>query len=128
MKDQKRKTLQAIVRQHVEPGTSVYTDTLASYQGLHDQYVHAMIDHAIKYVDGRVHTNCMENFWALLKRSLGGTYVAVSPEHLDAYLDEQVMRFNARKTDDAGRFQQVMGQVTGRRTTYPQLTGSAQVT
>ena len=119
--NQKRSTLQAIIRENVEPGTSVYTDALASYQGLSDDYLHAVIDHAIAYVDGRVHTNTMENFWSLLKRSLMGTYVAVRPEHLDAYLDEQVERFNARKLDDGGRFQRVIGRVLGRRLTWAEL-------
>lgn len=119
----KRSTLQRIIRDNVEPGSEVFTDTHASYAGLDDQFVHAMIDHAIRYVDGKVHTNSMENFWALLKRSLGGTYVSVAPEHLDAYLDEQVERFNARKLDDGGRFQRVMGRVLGRQLTWSALTG-----
>lgn len=124
----KRSTLQRIIRDNVEPGSEVFTDTHASYAGLDDQFVHAMIDHAIRYVDGKVHTNSMENFWALLKRSLGGTYVSVAPEHLDAYLDEQVERFNSRKLNDGQRFRRVMGRVLGRRLTFAQLVGSAQVT
>lgn len=120
--NQKRGTLQKIIRDNVEPGTAVYTDSLKSYEGLSGDYIHAMIDHAVKYVDGRVHTNTMENFWALLKRSLAGTYVAVAPEHLDAYLDEQVERFNARKLDDGGRYQRVMKRVSGRRLTWESLT------
>ncbi|MBM3802961.1 MAG: transposase [Acidimicrobiia bacterium] len=52
-------------------------------------YVHAVIDHAKDYVEGRVHTNGMENFWALLKRMLKGTYAAVAPEHLFRYFDEE---------------------------------------
>ncbi len=126
--NQKRGTLQRIIRENVDPGSAVYTDTLSSYVGLHDSYVHKMIDHAIEYVRGEVHTNCMENFWSLLKRSLAGTYVAVAPDHLDAYLDEQVERFNARKLDDGGRFQRVMGRVLGCRLTWSQLVGGAQLT
>jgi transposase-like protein len=108
----------------VEPGATVYTDALRSYVGLADEYVHGIIDHAISYVDGRVHTNCMENFWSLLKRTIGGTYVAVSPAHLDAYLDEQAMRFNARKTDDSARFVQLMTGTPGRRVMYKDLIGA----
>lgn len=122
--NQKRPTLQAIVRENVEPGSAVYTDTLKSYEGLNKEFVHAMIDHAVRYVDGRVHTNCMENFWSLLKRTLGGTYVSVAPAHLDRYLDEQTMRFNARKGSDSSRFRQVMGGVNGRRIQYKHLIGS----
>jgi hypothetical protein len=81
-----------------------------------------MFDHAVEYVNGRVHTNGMENFWSLRKRALGGTYVAVAPEHLDRYLDEQTLRFNARKKTDAERFAKVMKSVPGRRLTYDSLT------
>ena len=65
-----------------------------------------MIDHAVSYVNGHVHTNGMENFWSLLKRSIKGTYVSVEPFHLFRYLDEQAFRFNERKHKDGdkGRF------------------------
>jgi transposase-like protein len=120
--NQKRKTLHSIIRENVEPGSSVYTDSLPSYDGLDADFAHAVIDHAVRYVDGRVHTNCMENFWSVLKRALSGTYVAVSPDHLDRFLDEQTMRFNARKGTDSERFRQVMASTPGRRLTYAQLT------
>lgn len=76
-------------------------------------------------MDGQVHTNGIENFWALFKRGLGGTYVSVAPEHLDRYLDEQVFRFNKRGEDDSGRFVKVLSSVSGRRLTYDELTASA---
>lgn len=74
-------------------------------------------------MNGRVHTNGIENFWALFKRGLGGTYVSVAPEHLSRYLDEQVFRFNRRHTDDAGRFVTALSSVSERRLTYAELTG-----
>jgi hypothetical protein len=40
----------------------------------------------VEDVEGNMHTNGIENFWALLKRTLKGTYVAVEPFHLDAYV------------------------------------------
>lgn len=80
------------------------------------------MDHAIRYVDGRVHTNYMENFWALLKRGLHGTYVSVQPFHLFRYLDERAFTFNERELDDLGRFTLVLRAVTGRRLTYAALT------
>jgi len=76
--NQKRRTLQWEIRQNVKRGTVVYTDKLASYEGLDSEYVHNMIDHAVSYVEGRVHTNGIENFWSLLKRMLKGTYVSVA--------------------------------------------------
>lgn len=122
--DTKRRTLQPRVREHVEPGSAVFSDASYSYSGLADDYDHATIDHAVAYVDGRVHTNGIENFWSLLKRSLKGTYVSVESFHLFRYLDEQVFRFNARKDNDLGRFVTVAARVSGRRLTYTELTGN----
>jgi transposase-like protein len=92
------------VSKHVEDGSTVYTDALASYRPLSLYYVHQVIDHAEKYVDGVVHTNGLENYWSLLKRAIRGTYVSVEPFHLYRYLDEQAFRFNERSGTDASRF------------------------
>jgi transposase-like protein len=122
----RRGTLQRRVRETVEPGSAVYTDALRSYSGLDADYVHAVVDHAERYVDGQVHTNYMENFWAQLKRGLHGTYISVQPFHLYRYLDERVFTFNLRELDDHGRFRKVLQAATGRRLTYAELTGGAE--
>src|SRR6266566_1233251 len=88
-----KKAIQQEIRNHVAAGSALYTDALLSYYGLDTDYLHRVIDHAEKYVEGRVHTNGMENFWSLLKRGLNGTYVSVEPFHLFRYLDEQTFRF-----------------------------------
>jgi transposase-like protein len=120
----KRQVLQAEVRKHVEPGTDLYTDFLLSYRGLAAEYGHKVVDHAVEYVNGLVHTNGLENFWSLLKRGLGGTYVSVEPFHLFRYLDEQAFRYNNRKDkSDADRFSMVLSQVAGKRLTYAEVTG-----
>ena len=117
--------IQGVVREHVEAGSTVHSDALKSYFGLSSDYVHNVIDHAECYAKGNVHTNGLENFWSLLKRSLKGTYVAVEPFHLFRYLDEQAFRFNNRlHLDDAGRFALVIGQIVGRRLTYDELTAA----
>jgi transposase-like protein len=123
----KKKPLQTHVKEHIHPGAEVFTDALKSYEGLDAEYVHQIIDHAVKYVEGQVHTNGLENFWSLLKRTLKGTYTFVEPYHLFRYLDEQAFRFNERKDEngDLGRFRQVMSNACGRRLTYKELTGKA---
>jgi transposase-like protein len=126
--DRSGETLQGLVREHVATGADVFTDELHGYWGLNEEYKHQIIDHALKYVDGRVHTNGMENFWSLLKRGLKGTYVAVEPFHLFRYLDEQMFRFNNRATkenplNDADRFDLAVRQIVGKRITFAQLTG-----
>jgi transposase-like protein len=123
--NRRKKVLQEEVRKHVTAGAALYTDALLSYEGLASDYAHQVIDHAMKYVDGRVHTNGLENFWSLLKRSISGTYVSVEPFHLFRYLDEQSFRYNERKSTDAERFVAVMKQIVGKRLTFDELTGKA---
>jgi hypothetical protein len=89
-------------------------------------FVHETVNHVNEYVRGQVHTQGIENFWSLLKRTLRGTYVAVEPFHLDRYVGEQVFRYNNRLTSDAERFTNVMKQIVGRRLTYDELTGKTE--
>ena len=117
----KKKLLQAEVRANVEPGSSLYSDALASYEGLAADYVHQVIDHAESYVRGKVHTNGLENFWSLLKRAIRGTYVNVEPFHLFRYLDEEAFRFNERGSNDGGRFIKAIRSATGKRLMYKDL-------
>jgi hypothetical protein len=123
-----RDTLQPQVLNTVKHGSTVYTDDAVAYIGLAEKYAHDVINHAEKYVRGRVHTNGIENFWALLKRGIGGTYVAVEPFHLERYVDEQVFRYNNRATSDnpmtdADRFSLAVSNIVGKRVTYKELTG-----
>ncbi|MBA3913620.1 MAG: IS1595 family transposase [Acidobacteriales bacterium] len=124
----KKAVLQAEVRKHVEAGAALYSDALLSYDGLSVDYAHQVIDHAEAYVDGRVHTNGLENFWSLLKRGISGTYVSVEPFHLFRYLDEQMFRFNNRgdrecRVSDSDRFKLAVRQIVGKRLTFAELTG-----
>lgn len=123
IRDATQLTLHAEVRSNVEQGAELFTDGWKGYSGLHQEYIHGVIDHAEKYVDGQIHTNSIENFWSLLKRGIKGTYVSVEPFHLFRYLDEQTFRFNERKGKDADRFAKVTGQLAGKRLTYEELTG-----
>jgi transposase-like protein len=125
----RKHNVQGEIRRHVKAHSAIYTDALLSYQGLkYQDFAHQVIDHAEKYVDGRVHTNGMENFWSLLKRQLKGTYISAEPFHMFRYLDEQVYRYNNRgnkenPVDDADRFEQALSQIAGKRLTYKEVTG-----
>jgi transposase-like protein len=122
--NRKKKTLQAEVNKHVQAGSALYTDFLLSYEGLEGKYAHRVVDHAVEYVNGNVHTNSLENFWSLLKRSISGTYVSVEPFHLFRYLDEQAYRFNNREDmNDSDRFTLAMKQIVGKGLTWDALTG-----
>ena len=125
----KKGELQGNVREYVLKGSTVNTDQLLSYEGLSDEYTHNVINHAECYARGHVHTNGMENFWSLLKRTIKGTYVSVEPFHLFRYLDEQAFRFNERKDEDGdlGRFFKVMAGIVGKRLTFANLTGKGAI-
>ncbi|HMD84830.1 MAG TPA: IS1595 family transposase [Terriglobia bacterium] len=129
VENRRKNVLQAEVKKHIMAGSALYSDALASYEGLEKEYMHQVIDHAVEYVRGRVHTNGLENFWSLLKRGIKGTYVSVEPFHLFRYLDEQAFRYNNRKEmNDGDRFNLALSQVIGKRLTYKQLTGKTQET
>jgi transposase-like protein len=123
-----KKVMHQIIENNVMPGTWIMTDEFSNYDGLNRNYTHLVVNHLDRYVQGNVHTNGIENFWSLLKRGLGGTYVAVEPFHLFRYVDEQAFRFNNRKDgdrkiSDSERFDIAMSQVIGKRLTFAELTG-----
>lgn len=126
MPTRKKKDVQPLVRENVKAGSAVYSDALLSYEGLSADYAHQVIDHAVEYVNGQVHTNGMENFWSLLKRGINGTYISVEPFHLFRYVDEQAFRFNTRRLTDAERFSIAVSGVVGRRVMYRDLTGKSE--
>jgi transposase-like protein len=120
--NRRKKALQSELREHVQAGSAIYTDSLKSYEGL-DEFQHQVVDHAVEYVKGACHTNGCENFWSLVKGSLHGTYISVEPFHLFRYLDEQTYRFNHRRLTDAERFDIAVRGIVGKRLTFDQLTG-----
>jgi transposase-like protein len=127
----RRDTLQGEILKNVKAGSAIYTDQAVAYDTLKEKFIHETVTHVDHYVRGRVHTNGLENFWALTKRTLGGTYVAVEPFHLDRYLDEQMFRFNNRATkdnplNDSDRFLLALSQVANKRLTYAELTGKTE--
>jgi transposase-like protein len=124
--DTRRKTLQPRVLAHVEKGSHVYSDALASYEGLDADYLHQVVDHAECYVKGRVHTNGLENFWSLFKRCIHGTHISIEPFHLFRYLDSETFRFNNRKANDWERFALGVGGISGKRLTYKALIGETE--
>jgi len=120
-----KKTLLAKIHQHVEPGAVIYTDAWTGYANLQDHYIHHVINHVKEYVNGHIHTNNIEGFWSVFKRTLKGTYVRPSPEHLQRYVEEQVYRFNERENTDGPRFAKATKGADGKRLTYKALTVKA---
>ncbi len=120
----RRKNLLPEIQANIESGSNVYTDKLRSYDTLKEEYTHSSVDHQLCYVDGETHTNTLEGFWNLFKRGLHGTYTHIAPFHCDRYLDEETFRYNFRKTNDLGRFMQLMSQIFGKRLTFDELIGA----
>jgi hypothetical protein len=128
IKDRSKVQLEPAIKANVEGGARIITDEYSVYPFVTRQYIHEVVNHAVEYVNGHIHTNGIENFWSLLKRGINGTYVAVEPFHLDAYVVEQTFRYNNRATkdnplDDADRFMLAASQIQGKRLTYAELTG-----
>jgi hypothetical protein len=121
--------IEPFLQTNVEAGSKLYTDELPVYGHVAPELNREFVNHLESYVQGRVHTNGMENFWSLLKRGLKGTYVSVDPAHLQAYVDEQVFRFNNRKDSegtpltDSDRFDAAVRQIVGKRLTWAEVTG-----
>jgi transposase len=93
------KTLNRLIRKHVTPGSTVYTDELSSYRTISKgkRYRHRRIRHKSGvYVRGDIHTNSVEGLWSLIKRGVGGVYHHVDRKYLQSYMDEFCFRYNRR--------------------------------
>lgn len=101
-----------MIREHVLPTATVYTDEGTEFQGLRKRgYQHRRIHHAARiWVRGHVHTNTIEGFWSLAKRGISGVYHSVSHKYLQSYLDEYAFRYN-RRNAERPMFQAVLRQV-----------------
>ncbi len=125
--DRTKQVMQENVKPHIEPGSNIFSDEAGDHWRM-EGFTHETVNHMEAYVQGNVHTNGLENFWSLLKRGIGGTYVSVEPFHLFRYIDEQAFRFNNRKPmNDAQRFTYAMRKIVGKRLTYAELTGKTEV-
>jgi transposase-like protein len=125
--DTTQKTMLPKLREVIHEDATVYTDALDLYRHINEFFLHhASVNHGIEeYVRGNVHTNNIECFWSVLKRTIGGTYTHVHPRHLDRYLAEQVYRFNERENEDGPRFAKATKGADGKRLTYKALTAKS---
>jgi len=106
MPDLRSANVLRVIRNHVTPGSTIYTDEYNIYDriprmqakdGKLARFKHKRIKHASGvYVVGDIHTNTVEGLWSLIKRGIGGVYHSVSPAYLQTYLDEYTFRYNRR--------------------------------
>lgn len=119
--DTKAQTLLPIMRERVEQGTTIYTDEWTSYKSLRKEFTHEVVRHgADEYVRGEIHTNNIENFWALFKRGIIGIYHHTSDKHLNRYVNEFTFRFNNRKLSEGSKFDVLLANTKG-KLTYKEL-------
>lgn len=116
------RTILPIIAEKVEAGSTVYTDEYHPYKALNGTYEHSIVQHsADQYVQGDVHTNSIESFWALFKRGIIGIYHHTSKDHLHRYVNEFTFRFNNRKMTDGSRFDVCLANTNNKRITYKKL-------
>lgn len=122
VQDRMKETLLPIIFETVEPDSILMTDEYTGYVDLAKYYEHHTVNHTAKeFVNEMAHINGIENFWSHLKRGIDGIYHQISREHLQAYVDEFLLRFNTRKFKTQGRFDFILSGIAGKRLTYEDL-------
>jgi transposase-like protein len=96
-----KEDMQKFVREVVSEKVSLLaTDEHRGYAGLRE-YPHKTVMHSGRqYVVGAVHTNTIEGFWSIFKRSIVGSYHKVSAKYLPLYIAECQFKYNNRFNDD----------------------------
>jgi transposase-like protein len=108
-------TLGKFISDNVAEGSRVNTDEWLGYRKLHKMFDHRVVNHkSHQYVDGDVHTNTLEGFWALFKRGIRGVYHLMSAKHMQKYVDEFVFRYNTRDLSEYHRFNTMLDRVNVR--------------
>lgn len=125
--DRAAATLTPIIERNVARGSVIISDDWPGYRGLERDtaFSHEVVDHAAReYVRGDFHTNGVEATWAVLKRSIGGTFHHVSAKHLGLYLNEVAFRLDEGnvEVDTIDRIGALVGASVGKRLTYEELT------
>lgn len=121
-------TLIPFIESNAAHGATVYTDDASAYAALPtvlNQYQHDTVNHgASEYVRGDVHTNSIESVWAVLKRSIHGTWHHVSDKHLARYVNEAAFRLNDGnvKIHTLDRLAAFVRRAFQHRITYQELT------
>ena len=121
--DTTKETLQDFIQDYVEEGSKIYTDEFKSYSGLEEKgYEHSTVKHSAgEWVRQQAHTNGIESFWALLRRSYHGTHHWMSAKHLESYVNEFATRSNLRGDNTVNFMEHIAREMSGKRLTWKQL-------
>ncbi|MEO8145993.1 MAG: IS1595 family transposase [Bacteroidia bacterium] len=120
---EKKENVQDYIFEYVSKSARLITDEHHAYRDLKKKYrKHQLINHSEKqYVVGDVHTNTIENYWSVLKRTIHGTYHQVSAKHIAKYLNESAFRYNTRTQTEQQRFDLAVSKCANGRLTYKTL-------
>ena len=114
-------TLKGFVREHVEPGATIYTDEAAAYKGM-PEFNHESVNHSVsEYVRGMAHTNGIESFWSMFERGFHGTFHKISPKHLQRYVSEFAAKHNIRDSGTLSQMRDTVARFVGQRLLYRDL-------
>lgn len=90
-----------IILDNLSQTSKLVTDNSHIYNPLQAYYEHHVVNHeAGEYARGDVHSNTIENLWSCLKRTIKGTHIHVSRQHLQKYVDEVLFRYVNRNRQD----------------------------
>ena len=116
-------TLKHYIRRYISPSSRLITDQLPAYRGM-SEYNHGIVNHSKgEYVNGEIHTNSIESFWAIIKRAYKGTFHYISPKHLHRYLAEFTFRTTYATLSVTQRMALTIGRMKDNYISYDQLTG-----
>lgn len=112
VKSSGKRVLLPEIQKNIKPGTTIYSDEWRAYDKLPMYgYPHATIKHKEhSYVDGKNHTQNVENLWSNAKRGIKGVYRHVDSQYLQAYVDEYAFRYSHRQS--LSMFWSLMAKVT----------------
>ena len=92
--------LTSFLNETVDKASLLMTDAWGGYRQMNRHMRHVTVDHSKQYVDGLVHTNTIEGFWALLKRAWYGTHHHYTDKHSIAYVVESCYKYNVRNSEN----------------------------
>ena len=115
-----KNTLHGFIDDHADKDATVYTDDAPVYDSL--PYDHESVKHSVsEYVRDMAHTNGVESFWSMLKRTHKGTFHKLSPKHLDRYVQEFAAKHNLRESGTLFQMRSTVARMIGRRLLYRDL-------
>lgn len=95
--DRKASTIEQLVLNNVEPGSTIYTDSWRGYLCLSKYYIHESVDHSKReFVRGNVHTNSIENIWGQMKKNIRTHHIKITERYIQQYINEACWRHNTR--------------------------------